>query len=247
MEDKIKDIVAAFIKVPADQINNQTVINKSALKNSIMVHRMYAQLANAGIVVSNYVDIDHFGALVQRIGQNNSNGEINSPVVYRESVSMLSSTAASAPVNIGIDVEDISMMPRVSDFREDAFYQQNFSSGEIAHCILQQNPFTSFAGLFAAKEAIVKADNNYRQTPFRSIHIDHSSEGKPLHSVFHLSITHTDSIAIAVAVRVNQPVDSSPGILSNSSANKGKNPFPIILSMLAVVLALIAIIFAIKH
>jgi phosphopantetheinyl transferase (holo-ACP synthase) len=91
-------------------------------------------------------------------------------------------------------------MPPATDFREDAFYSMNFAPAEIAYCILQSNPLTSFTGLFAAKEAIVKADNHFLNLPFSYIVIDHLPNGKPVHPNFSLSISHTAGFAVTVAV-----------------------------------------------
>jgi phosphopantetheinyl transferase (holo-ACP synthase) len=92
-------------------------------------------------------------------------------------------------------------MPPAADYREDAFYTMNFAPAEIAYCILQSNPVASFTGLFAAKEAIVKADNLFLNQAFHTIFIDHLPNGKPIHPNFSLSISHTAGFAVAVAVR----------------------------------------------
>jgi phosphopantetheine--protein transferase-like protein len=247
MEDRIKDIISPFIKIPADQIGHQTIISQKALKNSIMLHRMYAQLANAGIVVENYGDINSFGILLQRLGANHSE---NQPAILNNNqhVSMAESRNDGLPLNIGIDIEEIASMPVVDDFREDAFYTMNFSPQEIAYCILQQNPYASFSGLFAAKEAIVKADNGYMRLPFNSIHIEHSPEGKPVHHAFQLSVTHTDILAIAVALQFNNEVLlQSKNIPAIPPEKKVKNNFATLMAILSFLLALIAIIFATRH
>jgi len=247
MEEKIKEIISGFIKMPADQIGHHTMINQTAVKNSIMLHRMYAQLANAGIVVSNYADIDNFGKLVERVNGNHVDVPVRTSLPQQEYVHAANNATAS-PVAIGIDIEEIAAMPRVHDFRDDAFYTMNFSPGEIAYCILQQNPFASFAGLFAAKEAIVKADNRYRSQPFHLIHIDHTPGNKPFHEAFQLSITHTDSVAIAVAVQVNPEMIYAPKNISapSASANTGFS-FGAAVALIAIVLSLVAIIYVFTH
>ncbi len=121
-------------------------------------------------------------------------------------------------LRIGIDIEQISLMPPSSDYREDHFYTSNFSPSEIAYCILQPDTAASFAGLFAAKEAIVKADNSYLKRDFNSIKIDHLPNGKPTFPSFSISISHTAQIAVAVAVRLpneKAPVQSVPSTLPN--------------------------------
>ena len=91
-------------------------------------------------------------------------------------------------------------MPPCNDYRQDGFYKQNFSPLEISYCILQPHPVISFTGLFAAKEAIAKADNTYKKTPFDQIEIDHDQLGKPFFKKFDISISHMEDFAVAVAV-----------------------------------------------
>ena len=56
MEDKLREIVSVFINKPVGEIGAATLIGKSAISNSIMIHRMYAKLAEAGVVIGNYRD-----------------------------------------------------------------------------------------------------------------------------------------------------------------------------------------------
>lgn len=208
MEEQIKNIVSKYIKIPAEQITPQTVIDRSAVASSIILHRMYAQLANEGFVISDYTGIKTFGQLTA--GENETIITLTEPSAINENTNEPS---------IGIDTENINSMPVVNDFREEAFYKMNFAPAEIAYCILQPDPYASFAGLFAAKEAIIKADNSYQNKPFHTIIIDHLPGGKPVYTGFQISISHTNETAIAVAVK-NILSSSSPlSTVNNSSRN----------------------------
>lgn len=212
MEEKIKHIVSQYIKIPAGQITAQTIIDRSAVASSIILHRMYAQLANEGVVVNDYTIIKTFGQLT-------GNGNENTLTFTEPTVQTTTTENVNTP-SVGIDTENISSMPVVNDFREDAFYKMNFAQAEIAYCILQPNPYASFAGLFAAKEAIIKAGNNYKNKPFHTIIIDHLPTGKPIHPGFQISISHTNDTAIAVAVKnisLPAPSLSLPGNTGSNS------------------------------
>jgi phosphopantetheine--protein transferase-like protein len=203
MEEKIKEIIAVFIKVPAGQIGPATAIGRSALGSSILVHRMFAKLAEAGWVGDNYSDIKVYAdlwpagrpaAALPFVPSDISNAATTLPT-------MEIMQQAEALPGVGIDMEEISAMPETQDFRSTEFYRMNFSPAEIAYCILQPDPYSSFAGLFAAKEAIFKADPQFRGRPFNTIAIDHSTEGKPLCPGFGLSVSHAGGMAVAIAVR----------------------------------------------
>ena len=192
--DKIKVIVAPFLKVDEGSVTADTVIDRTAIKGSIMIHRMYAALSRELNNEIRYRDsIRTVGDLLVRCGDKYAPGheEIAPPL-----------PASGRGILVGIDIEEVDKMPKVPDFREDAFYKENFSPKEISYCLLQTSPVESFAGHFAAKEAIVKADNSYKTVPFCHIEVINDGNGRPLFKDFVLSISHVDRFAIAVAVKV---------------------------------------------
>ena len=202
MEDKIKNLIATFLRVPAEQISYNTIIDRTAVSSSIALHRMYAKLAEEGFAVPDYWNIKTFSTLLERIngnGHTNTLAEVQQVQVYNNVMPVHEYTEGAA---VGIDIEDINAMPQTNDFREDEFYKMNFSQAEIAYCILQPAPYASFAGLFAAKEAIVKANNANRNKPFNTITISHDGQGKPRFPGFQISLSHTENTAVAVALQI---------------------------------------------
>ncbi len=235
MEEQIKNTVSKYIKVPAAQITAQTMIDRSAVASSIILHRMYAQLASEGIAVNDYSVIKTYGQLLANI----NGGESTAVVPATTGIVSYTALATANELAVGIDIENISSLPVVNDFREDAFYTMNFTPAEIAYCILQPNAYASFAGLFAAKEAIVKADNTYKNKAFNTIYIDHLPEGKPVHPGFQLSISHTSDIAVAVAVK-NIP---SPAAAITPPANdSGMSNVPTLVAIAAILLSLFTLL-----
>lgn len=195
METTIKSIISGFLKIDSSAIDGKTMIDKTALKGSILVHRMYGTLANAGITVKDYFTIKTYGQLLDRINYANNANNITTDLGIFISLDNNDSN------DVGIDIEAIDNIPLVADFRIDKFFRQNFSDREISYCLLQGDSRTSFAGLFAIKEAIVKADNKYKSLPFHDIEIDHDDNGKPIIDNFNLSISHQGNLAIAVAIQ----------------------------------------------
>jgi len=236
MEEKIKEIVSAFTKIPASDIGPSTPVDRQAVKSSILLHRMYARLAEEGLVVENYTAIKTFSDLLR--------GPLSSvtPIPVAVSDAYGNTPANTSAANIGIDVEDITALPRTDDFRKDTFYTGNFTPAEIAYCILQPDPYASFAGLFSVKEAIVKADGRLRARAFNTIGITHGPEGQPLFQGFQLSISHAGGVAIAVAVSampLQAPV-AAP-ITTPVFVKKGKGTAW--LSLLALLISILALIF----
>ena len=243
MEEKIKSIIGLYLKLSQEQIIASTVIDRSALVSSILLHRMYAHLAKEGFFVENYQEIKTFGGLLQKTNMQSDtslNTVITSPLVAGN----LNDNEVFLKSLIGIDLEEIKLMPIANDFREDEFYSMNFSPSEIAYCILQANPYASFAGLFAAKESIVKADNSFINTLFNKINIDHLPGGKPIHPQFQISISHTPSLAIAIAIKYLPPPNSSSPYAINQSSGSQQNQGSLIylLCFLSLFLSALAIL-----
>jgi phosphopantetheine--protein transferase-like protein len=253
MEQKIREIVASFIKIPADEVGPATPIDRSAVQSSILLHRMYARLAEEGLVVENYAAVKVFGDLSgSSVGYiDNETAPVNgasapAPVDFASNY-----TGGAKPPGIGIDIEEIAALPRATDFRKEEFYKMNFTPGEIAYCILQPDPYASFAGLFAAKEAMVKADGANRNKTFNTLEIDHSPLGKPLHPDYALSISHAGGMALAVAASTGLSTGMSmPQAMpspQNGPADQKTSSSGSWIAWLALLLAVMALLIALFH
>ena len=104
------------------------------------------------------------------------------------------------PANrVGVDIEEVDSLPVAFDYREHAFYQDNFTAAEISYCIRQRSVRASLCGLWAAKEAIVKAGiATAPQGHLKGIEISHDDEGRPVFAGSSLSISHSARSAVAV-------------------------------------------------
>jgi phosphopantetheine--protein transferase-like protein len=246
MLEKIRPVIAVFLRTTEEHITPATIIDRTAVGSSIHVHRMYAKLAAEGIVAKDYQDIITVNDLLQRInGDDKQLTAAAGPVPYETAPSVVTNSPGSG---IGIDIEEIAAMPLTNDFREDAFYTMNFTPAEIAWCILQYNPYASFAGLFAAKEAMVKADNSYKDRTFNNISIQHLPGGQPFHMAFQLSISHTDKLAIAIAQPLQEERGVKPAMTpGQEQTNTASTPSWLwILAVLSFILSVLALFEALK-
>ncbi len=234
-----KEIISQFLQIDANTINENTLINRQALKSSIFLHRMYGKLADAGFVVADYSSINSFGELESILNGGSINQPLKSSTVQQIEPSVFNFKPQSSNASIGIDIEKVDSLPKTNDFRSEGFYTDNFSEKEIAYCILQPNAYASFAGLFAAKEAIVKANNQYKNTKFNQLVITHSSQGKPEFDGINISISHTNESAVAVAVLVE---NTGTTTIREVAANTTLNTTTLLLAFVAFVLSVIALL-----
>lgn len=252
MEDRIRDIVATFLKIPAAQIGPDTRVDRPALQSSILLHRMYARLEEQGFRFDDYAGIRVFGDLLRQ--QQIAGQPASEPgAAITAGTPPTAGAVGTAPVTpvqrlsadaglIGIDIQDIGALPRTDDFRKESFYRMNFTPAEISYCILQPDPYASFAGLFAAKEAVIKADASRRSMPFNSLEISHTGEGAPVTPAFRLSISHAGGFAVAVAVSEHTLLTgayAAQPALTPPPAGTGKGNYP---AWIALLLALLSII-----
>jgi phosphopantetheine--protein transferase-like protein len=136
-------------------------------------------------------------------------------------------TALVAPHigDVGVDMEQVENLPDAIDFWEDSFYVENFSKEEIAHCVIKKYPKESFAGIYACKEALIKADNTLKsRSSFSQIEILFNKDGKPYYPNFSISISHSNGTCIALAIAHNM---ATSGIYNTSSMNAAANQNPI--------------------
>lgn len=110
---------------------------------------------------------------------------------------------------IGIDLLDIDRMKLAYQRHGEAFLERVFTKQEIDFCSSKLNPFPSYAVRFAAKEAAFKALSQVgiRILRWQDIAITQSGDGVPSLSVtgikgfeFHLSMSHTTTLATAIVV-----------------------------------------------
>lgn len=112
---------------------------------------------------------------------------------------------------IGVDIAEIARVRKA--VAGDGFRSGVFTPGEQAYCDGKPDPCESYAGVFCAKEAVVKALGTGfgRGIGFKDIEIAHSENGAPsviAHGAaaaylegreIGVSISHDGGIAIAVA------------------------------------------------
>jgi len=113
------------------------------------------------------------------------------------------------PINIGLDLVDISRFERFNSRVKDHRLAKIFSKKEIAYCFKFKEPAAHLAGIFAAKEAASKA-LGVKRFPFIEIEVRHAKDGAPQiwrknrKLPVKVSISHTDAVAAAVALAYNE-------------------------------------------
>jgi len=109
--------------------------------------------------------------------------------------------------SVGIDIAEVDRFRKKPLDKNVSFYNSVFTPREIKYCIKFVDPYPHFAGIFAAKEAVIKCLRiKCRMT---KIEICRDSLGKAAPSLrtkktltLDLSISHTEMLAIAVAVMI---------------------------------------------
>lgn len=115
-------------------------------------------------------------------------------------------------MQIGIDMVDIDRIEKA--LQGPGFQERVYTPAEIAYCeSRKKNKFQSYAGIYAAKEAFVKAlGTGFRYGTWQDIELGHSPMGAPRltivgafkehmekagYGAVAVSISHTDSLAMS--------------------------------------------------
>lgn len=111
---------------------------------------------------------------------------------------------------IGIDIEDVARFKNLDDH----FVNRVYTMHEIEYCKKHQKSYVHFAGFWCAKEAVVKALNDF-DLVVSDVEILHNKNGAPYINItpkikqcltnknmqnIAISISHTDTVATAIAM-----------------------------------------------
>ncbi|HEX5916750.1 MAG TPA: holo-ACP synthase [Nocardioides sp.] len=133
------------------------------------------------------------------------------------------SAHASGTVGTGTDIVSVARIAALHRTAGDRFLHRWFTDDEIAYCTSRARPELHLAARMAAKEAVLKALRPTGDAPlaWRSIEIGRDADGAPSVSLggdvralaerrgagsIHVSLSHCDEYAVAVAV-----ADAVPG------------------------------------
>ncbi len=81
-------------------------------------------------------------------------------------------------LGLGVDICEIARMERALA-RHPRMRERVFTPEEIAYCEARARPAESYAGRFAAREAVIKALGGYRGRRWQDISVARSSSGAP--------------------------------------------------------------------
>lgn len=101
---------------------------------------------------------------------------------------------------IGIDIQLIDeVIPPFGDPKAVPELLGMFTLRELSYAECRPNPRETLGGLFAAKEAIRKADARYLDLPLTEIEVLPDSHGRPTFDSLSVSISHSGGFAAAAA------------------------------------------------
>lgn len=111
---------------------------------------------------------------------------------------------------MGVDLVSVERVKEAVEEWGKRFLHRVFSEREREYCLSRKRKYEHLAGRFAAKESVVKAVG--RKLPWREIEVIAEKSGEPFVRLdltderipdgaeVHLSITHTEEYAIAIAI-----------------------------------------------
>lgn len=105
-------------------------------------------------------------------------------------------------MNIGIDIIEVKRFAKIkkSDYGR---WDKVFTPKEWAYAFTKANSAEHLTGIFAAKEAGMKATGKVGPKNFRQFEIAHGKSGEPKVAgpKLYISVSHTKDLAVAVAVK----------------------------------------------
>jgi holo-[acyl-carrier protein] synthase len=234
----LRKIVAELTKRSPDEIHSGLVLDDVGLRGSLKRALLDATIQRAiGKTDPAVYSVGSYGELeAALLGKASSQAmplpapESASPAPAASTASPIANSTALPPgvsVACGVDIEEVRNLPETPDYWEHDFYRQSFSMEEIAYCLLKSDPRVHFAARWAAKEALKKCDPAFLNAELKSLSLVHRPDGstylarqakrvrEPLpHAV---SISHTDSYAVATVMRVQSSLPISAGEIEETA------------------------------
>ena len=109
-------------------------------------------------------------------------------------------------INVGTDIIEVQRFRKKPLEKNQSFYKSLFTKSELMHCVKYKDPYPHFAGIFAAKESIIKC---LKEAPSKMTDIElfWNKDGRPFATIstqkicdVNISISHTRTIALAVVI-----------------------------------------------
>jgi holo-[acyl-carrier protein] synthase len=143
------------------------------------------------------------------------------------STSPISLPPGGIVIGIGADIIEVERVRGVLERQGERFLARVFTDEERAYCGSMAHPFKHYAARFAAKEAVSKCFSTGigAELGWRSVSIYHGARHQPLVRLdekgaallrhvggtdVHITLSHTETVAMAVAVIVNGAFRGNP-------------------------------------
>jgi len=125
-------------------------------------------------------------------------------------------------IGLGTDVIEVERVRGVIERQGERFLHRVFTDEERAYCEAKAHPYKHYAARFAAKEAVSKCFSTGigAELGWRAVSVYHGARMQPLVRLdeqgaalvrrvgatdVHLTLSHTETVAIAVAALVKRP------------------------------------------
>lgn len=195
MVNKLQNTIEYFSKLLNINLDQNTEITLSSAQKS----RAHAWLKSQNIPFQEHLIQKKF-TLNLLLNNNGFTPLEANPRTHQETI-IDNEVAGTFLTSIGIDLQNIyELFPNSlsNDLKGDAELGLIFTNRELTYAENKANPKATLAGIFAAKEAILKT--GVTNTPLEKIEVSHNSIGAPEFKGVSLSISHSGDYAIAIAI-----------------------------------------------
>jgi phosphopantetheine--protein transferase-like protein len=202
--DELRFLVGTMLMLPPDSLGSDTSLR--SLDTSLGGARLALGLKRLGLVPRFRRVPSTFGELESSLNAGSEAAAVDPSTHIVENY--VSKTTQTAEIEIGLDIQDVQLLPVCADYWDHEFYRGCFSRVEIAYAIVQSEPRAHFAGFWSAKEALKKCDARFLKADLTLLTVLHDPAGKPYFIEHHpdkivrlphsISISHSGTIASAV-------------------------------------------------
>lgn len=272
--ESLRRLVAEFFDIDPGRIESAFPLSGQRMQGSLARAKLDAAIRRRLGVQSPVVySARTYGQLETAVLGKSTSAHQSDPARTLELENILAPSIASdrhnssvPPISCGIDIELVDNLPQPKDYWEHEFYKTCFTPAEIAYCLTRENPRVHFAARWCAKEAFKKCDSAYLKEEMSNVEVTLDTTGVPFisHRVngtatrlpYAVSISHTDTVAVAVVIQQAPQIDQHqihqrpdievnrtfPEPVAIESKRTSSGIIPTLLSLVAIALALWALV-----
>jgi len=210
IDELVISAIARMTRQPPEAVRGHLSLGSIGLSRSFGLGALRSQLeSRLGRRIGTLSAMMTVAELQRMLGAGGEASAVDEPPINPPVAPRASDAPALERIGLGMDIQELAVMPITSDYRGHEFYSAHFHPSEIATAQLRHDPRSHLCGVFCAKEAAKKSHSDLLPLRMLDFLVSHDGDGRPQLQLataqptrfrFLLTITHTAQFSAATCL-----------------------------------------------